>query len=404
MDLLDNALHGARRRKESLTSAPPRGTLPVILEAMLLKKGVAMTQWKQRWCSLEGNRTSGGAVWLYYSESRTSLAKGAFSLKGSVASKTHSKAHLHVLELTWPRAQGPDRGPRRFACSSAEELERWYEHVVELNGQDALRSPRSDPARKEQLAQQEARRLEVRLHLAAFKSVWIPAPIEGRVHNELGEWTLLPVGTFECTAGPWQGVSGSWRDSDDEIAIVVALNEGFPPIRATFSPMGMCFTFLDASWTAEFSSDTHEPINVEGFDVQSTVAHGAVPPWLTLYVAGLANWRRLSQPMLEDLFEQLRASSWRQAQFDRVRPQWERECTSCHGFKWLVCMQCLVAWCSNANTPRCFAGAAPHECPRCHNYSGRPPPKSAGEWAQPTDEQLRHLPYPSIPWTKYMLD
>lgn len=169
----------SKKRTETLQTAPQRGTLPVVIEGNLLKKGQVMTQWKPRWCSLEGTEDKG--YWIFYAETKAGAVKGVFGLRNTRATKTHSKKNQHVLEITW---EGNDE-PRRFAAKSASELERWFDAVAAVTGQ-CQDEKAVAAARRRTQAELERQRMEVRVQLTSFKNLWMPIPVEGTVRAATG--------------------------------------------------------------------------------------------------------------------------------------------------------------------------------------------------------------------------
>jgi hypothetical protein len=121
--LVVDLVKGVARRSQSLAAAPGRGksalqllgshqtlqtapipvlnarcfagAMTVLVEGLILKKGVVVSTWKSRWCSVEGPDEN-GCYWLYYSDDRSSPSRGTFALKGSFCVMTRSKKNSWV--------------------------------------------------------------------------------------------------------------------------------------------------------------------------------------------------------------------------------------------------------------------------------------------------------------------
>lgn len=242
--------------------------------------------------------------------------------------------------------------------------------------------------------------------MMAFKAHWLPKPVEGIVECKGSVWTFLPVGTFQCMSSDsgWAGVSGTFVDSDDLVAVCIELDKGFPPIRAALTPQALDFSFLDASWTCEMDPESGRALNSEGFDLGYNIT-GEVPHFLALFVASLDIWKVQSRQMLEAWAEKNRVAAWKQAQFDDLKVYWRHACFNCDQMNWAWCSDCKFVWCSSNGTssrPRCFAGATAFECTRCHNKSGQEPPATAQVLPDPLPHQMEGFPYPTVEWAQYM--
>lgn len=132
MDVVSRFFKSTARRKDALSKAPPRGCGDggVVVEGYVLKKGIVVSTWKERWCSVEGGRAS---CWLYYGDDRDSAPRGAFSLQGARCTMTKSKKNAFVLEITWPQQQGVYT--RRLAMKTKAELETWFDAITSAVGQ-----------------------------------------------------------------------------------------------------------------------------------------------------------------------------------------------------------------------------------------------------------------------------